>query len=335
MTTWDKALAETASAPTLGEVSAPVREALLAWLRHDGASDYERDRMHYGADLSPSKCERSIWYSLHDAPRDASRLGDELRFKGGRLFEEAVVSAFRHAGLEVRTQVLVRPLRPSAWCWSPGRADLVVVPWKKLYEIKAPRSDFFARAKGDPKKLVRESYRWQLSAYFHELKRRNVVDTASFLFLDREGSNEPVEVPLEGELLIPENAIVAEETRKASLLTAKEPPERVKGSVEVEVLKGRGKAPERTTRATARRHWSCSYCPYSTTCAPGPEESPVELTPELKAAAVAEAEKRWAAGEKRVVLTWNDLGGFNLAAQPQPETVQIEATVDDQATGGW
>jgi hypothetical protein len=306
---WERARA--LAAVSSRRVPAEIRGALLRWLKDDARSDYETDRLHYGADLWRGKCERAIWYGLHGTPRDPETLGSQLRYKGGRIFEAAIGSALLHAGLEVRAQVAVRPLRPSAWAWAPGHADLVVVPWRKLIEVKAPRAAFFYQARGDHRMLVREAHRWQASAYFHELRRRGEVDTASFLFLDREGSNEPIEVELDEELLVPLDAIVAEEERKARLVTLTEPPDRVRGSIVIEVLKGgratrQTPAPERVVRATAHLSWQCSYCPFRSSCQPDPDERPLELTQELRARAVEEAERRWAAGAKRVRLTAGD-----------------------------
>lgn len=284
-----------------------IQTALLDWLKHDAQSAYERDRLHYGSDLWPGKCERAIWYAVHGTPRDEETLGTHLRFKGGRMFESALVSALEHAGLEVQTQVLVRPLRPSTWAWAPGHVDLIVVPWRKLIEVVAPRAANFRRARGDARKLVREQYRWQVSAYFHELCRRGAVDKASLLFLDREGANQPVEVEITDDLLVPLDQIVAEEERKAKLVAQTELPERVRGSVLFEVLKG-GRAtaanptPQRVVRATAELNWQCRDCPFRTTCVPGPDERPVTLSGEIRARVVAEAERRWAAGVKRVAI---------------------------------
>jgi hypothetical protein len=291
-----------------------IETALLDWLKHDAQSSYERDRLHYGSDLWPGKCERAIWYAIHSTPRDEETLGTHLRFKGGRMFESALVTALEHAGLEVRTQVLVRPLRPSTWAWAPGHVDLIVVPWRKLIEVVAPRAAVFRRAGGDARKLVREQYRWQVSAYFHELRRLGVVDRASLLFLDREGANQPVEVEITDDLLVPLDQIVAEEERKAKLVAQTELPERVRGSVLFEVLKG-GRAtaakptPERVVRATAELNWQCRYCPFRTTCQPGPDERPVTLTPVQRVRVVAEAERRWAAGAKRVAFRIGDAEG--------------------------
>ncbi len=319
---WERARAIAAASSR--RVPDEIRESLLRWLKRDATSDYETDRLHYGADLWRGKCERAIWYGIHGAPRDPETLGSQLRYKGGRIFEAAIGSALLQAGLEVRTQVAVRPLRPSAWAWAPGHADLVVVPWRKLIEVKAPRAAFFYQARGDHRMLVREAHRWQASAYFHELRRRGEVDKASFLFLDREGSNEPVEVELDEGLLVPLDQVVAEEERKACLVSLAEPPARVRGSVVLEVLKG-GRAtqqnpePERVVRATARLSWQCGSCPFRSTCQPGPAERPLELTQELRARAIDEAERRWATGAKRVCLTFGEDGDAETPAQTGAE----------------
>jgi len=306
-----------------------LQSALLDWLKKD-AQPGERDRLNYSTDLWPGKCERAIWYTIHGTARDAETLGAHLRWKGGRIFESTLVSALEHLGLEVKTQVLVRPLRPSAWAWAPGRVDLVVVPWRKLIEVVAPRAGLFHRAKGDPKKLVKEQYRWQISVHFHELRARGVVDSASILFLDREGANQPVEVELTDDLLVPLEQIVREEERKARLVTETAPPARVGGSVHFEVLKGgratTKKTPERVVRATAELNWQCRYCPFKTTCEPGPEERAVTLSAELRARVIAEAEKRWAAGAKRVSFR------IGADAEEEPRDVASEAETKEASS---
>jgi hypothetical protein len=290
---------------------AEIQNALLVWLAKDASSNHEQDRLQYGRDLWPGKCERAIWYAIHGAPRDGETLGDQLRWKGGRIFESALASALKEAGLEIETQVLVRPLRPTAWAWAPGRADIVVLPWRKVIEVVAPRAGLFHRARGDMRTLARDQYRWQLSAYFHELRGRGVVDNASFVFIDREGANAPVEVELDQELLVPLDAIVAEEQRKARLISLEEPPARIGASITIEVLKG-GRAskkkptPDRVVRSTRNLSWQCSYCPFKGTCQPGPEEQPAKLADDVRTFAVAEAERRWATGEKRVVVTLDE-----------------------------
>jgi DNA-directed RNA polymerase subunit H (RpoH/RPB5) len=278
----------------LNAASEEFRHALISWLEADGASDYETDRLHYGSDLSPDKCERAIFYSLRGARRDPETLGSQLRFWGGRTFERAIGDALARTTKVIR-QMLVKPLRPSAWCWSPGHVDLVLPEHEHFHEIKAPRAEAFGYAKSDPTRLVRESYRWQASAYFHELKRRGVARSGSFIFLDREGENEPIEVPLTGELLIPEEKIIAEEERKAYLVTAKTEPARIPRSVVARVWKGKPKQ-GRVLRVVAERHWSCGYCPFFGTCKPGNPEESVELSKDQVDYAIACAENRWAAG---------------------------------------
>jgi hypothetical protein len=198
----------------------------------------------------------------------------------------------------------------------------VVVPWKKLIEVVAPRAALFRRAGSEPRKLVREQYRWQVSAYFHELRRRGLVERASVLFLDREGANQPVEVEITDDLLVPLEEIVREEERKARLLEVADMPARVRGSVVFEVLKG-GRAtaanptPERVVRSTSELNWQCRYCPFRTTCEPGPEERPITISSELRGRVVAEAERRWAAGVKRVVIRVGEEGESDEDDEPR------------------
>ncbi len=298
-------------------LSGEIRGALLEWLTEENDTGFDRERLHYSTDLWPGKCERATWYSLQATPRDPESLGTQLRFRGGRVLESTLASALGHAGLEVLTKVPVRPLRPSSWAWAPGHADLVVVNWKKLIEIRAPRANLFHRAAADPRALVKEQYRWQASAFFHELRRRRVVDRASILFLDREGANEPVEVDLDDALLVPLDQIIAEEKRKARLLSLNQPPPRIDATIHFDVLKG-GRAtaanpePDRVVRATAQLNWQCRYCPFRWTCQPGADAAPLSVSTELRALVVAEAEKRWAAGEKRVSFTMK--GESDMAA---------------------
>lgn len=320
--------------PEWKSVEDSLLHALSRHLEADSASDYESDRLHYGADLWPGVCRRKVWYRLKGAPRSADTLGDSIRFWGGRTLENFVGQALKKSGLVVGEQVLAKPLRPSAWAWAPGHADFLLVDGL-LLEIKAPRAGLFHRAGRDRASLVKEGYRWQLSAYYHELKRRGVVFAAAWLFLDREGSNAPALVPLEGDLLIPLERIVEEEAQRAALVTLEEAPERIERSLVAEVLKGRGKGAKtkREVRAKSLRNWSCSYCPYEKSCGPGPEEFPAELTPDQQASVVAEAEKRWIENPKaRVSIvvsgSADNLENEHEAVVSENETVEAQTSPD-------
>jgi hypothetical protein len=288
-----------------GPLAADFKTALVAWLAKDGESGYIADRLHYGADLSPDACERATFYNINEARskahrrpgyrRDDDSLGTQLRFYGGRVFEDAVAYAFEAVGETVLRQVKARPLRPSAWCWNPGSADIVLAKRRHGVEVKAPRAAAFARATGMPAKLVRESHRWQASAYFYALRDQGVVDSWSLIYIDREGGNEPVEVPLVGDLLVPLDAIVAEETRKAYLITATTEPPRLARETVAKVWKGRPKT-GRVVQATADLPWRCRYCSWRGTCRPGEESIAVDLGAAMRDAAIATAEQRWSAG---------------------------------------
>lgn len=291
-----------------------IEKALLAHLVRSSRPLPEPERLRYSSDLSPDACNRSIFYRLSGAQRDPETLGEQLRFKGGHIFEALGHDALRaFLGKDaVFAQENIRPLRPSAWAFAAGHADVVLAKEKRLLEFKAPRANAFEWAGDDNKGLVREGYRWQASSYFWELKGRGVVESAAWIFLDREGSHSPVEVELEGDLLIPLEKIVEEEKRKASIfwpraqtetapLLTKEVPDRLPREVSVSALKGRGKD-GRTLSAAANLHWKCSYCQFSKFCKPGPKSAIYELTDEEKSLALQEAEKRWAQGEQRVTV---------------------------------
>lgn len=293
-------------------------------------SDYDDQRLHYGSDLSPEGCHRKTWYRLHGAQRDPVRLGDEIRFHGGRVWESAALDALEASGMTIERQVELRPLRSSAWAWI-GHADAVLVESRHLVEIKAPRSSYFARAKGDPKKLVRDSYLWQASAYLHELRRLKRVDTASLLFIDREGSHAPVEVSLTEDLIVPLDRVMAEEIARSSLIHATEPPDRAAGTVKVEVLKGGRKTkknptPQRVVRATMHRYALCSYCPFQTVCQPGPEEVPISLsdTDPLRLSAVAEAEREWAEEDAEKARAKSGANGHDQDNEEVPSSSPVE-----------
>jgi hypothetical protein len=331
---------ETASNAPSGGLSPEIGASLLAFFTRD-PSDYDDQRLHYGSDLSPESCERKTWYRLHGVARDPSELGSEIRFHGGRVWEKALLDALEANGVALRrvreltdprtgrvylkpdAELVMHPLRPSAWAWV-GHADAIMVKERKLLECKAPRAGLFARAKNDPRKLVKASYAWQASAYFWELRRTNRIDSAAFVFIDREGANRPVEVPLEGDLLIPLEKIVEQEAARARLLTLAEVPERKAGTLVVEVLKGRAKKnPVRTVRATETRYALCSYCPFQGVCQPGPEERDVTLAPERQAAEIARAEALWKQdGKAKAVFRY----GADEDAESEDFTPVVETT---------
>ena len=327
-----------------GGVPAHFREALVRWFEKDGAATGipERDRLRYSSDLDPEACHRKIWYGLHGETQGLAptreTLGSQLRFWGGRRFEDAIGSALVESGLTVQRQALVKPLRPSAWCWAPGHADLLVVDWRRLLEIKAPRAEAFRRARGKPDELVRVQYRYQLSAYFHELHRRGLVETAAWIFLDREGSNEPVEIEFEGDFVVPIEGVVAEEEAKAYLVTADEPPPRLPFTKIAKVWKGKpprkNQAAQRVVKGYSWRSWRCGYCQWESVCKPG--EAVQEFTPstEERAEAVTAAERRWATGNKTTpqIVPLGSRINETEVAEATCEAEEVAAGVLEEAT---
>lgn len=277
-----------------------LRRGLLDLLE-DRSPPHDGTWLRYGSDLSPEACERRIWSRLNKLPEDAKGLGDEIRFEGGRHFEGLVLDALERAGFAVARQVEARPRRPSAWAFAPGHADGVVTApdgQRVLVEVKAPSSAVMASALGNPRKLVRESYRWQLSAYWHALAELEEVERASWLFVDREGAHEPVEVPLEGDLIVPLEKIVAQEVERSRLFGLAAAPDRIAGTTVVRAWKGRGKKPERILKAFALPAWQCGFCPYVESCKPGEDETEIELPGETRERVLARAEKTWADATK-------------------------------------
>lgn len=285
----------------------------------------EQNFLRYSSDLSPDACLRSIHYRLTGTPRDPETLGEMLRYEGGHIFEGILRDALREIDGGIFEQVLVRPLRPSAWAFATGHADTVLVKDRVLIEVKAPRGNAFHYASKNKWGLVREGYRWQAAAYLHELRARNVVDTGRWIFLDREGSNRPVTVEMDDKIIPPLEEIIHEEDRKASIfwpdarvegarglpptLTKTQPP-RLPREIVAAVSKANGHA----VKATADLSWRCSYCAFAGTCKPGPEVLPRNLTPEQVADARSQARAKWANGEQRVVLTLGTIPNDNVAS---------------------
>jgi hypothetical protein len=265
--------------------------------------DRPKRRLRYSSDLDPEACERAIWLSLHGGRKRSPTVAERIRWDGGKRVERIVVDALAKAGRLLETQVIVQPTRPSAWAWGPGHADALVVAdgRREVYEVKGVRSAAFRRATDrnglrDPVALVRDSYRWQLSAYFHELKETHGAEGARMVILDREGENAPQELELVGAgLLIPLDAIIAQETRRAPLALAStpEPPPLQRGRI-ARVWKT--KAPVYVERLP----WKCSYCPFrGASCDPGPEAEVVFtacVDHDAFADAVEEGQRRLAAG---------------------------------------
>lgn len=279
-----------------------IVDMLTSALTRSG-DDYARDRLHYGADLDPSKCARATWYAVHLPAEDrdpvpAGRLAMWwLGNKAEDLWYEILSTDAAGEPVEVLRQVALQPLRPSAWAFAPMHLDLVVVARRHLYEIKAPSADKFDRAGRDARALVRESYRWQLSAYFHEAKARGIVDTASWIFVDRTEDGEPLEVMLEGDLLVPLSEIVAAEESKAHLVTDLEPPPRLASKLKLRVWKTKDRV-----EAHEERSWQCRWCAFEGVCQPGPEDRIVDSesipTASIKLA-VSHARIAWAGGSKK------------------------------------
>jgi len=294
-----------------------VNDAVLDELEaEESRSGYDHARLHYG-ELG-STCHRRDWFGLH-LPRD---LWDEeapesiFRKQAGKLWEALVIRALRRSGHEIMTQVEMMPLRPSAWCFAPGHVDAISTNRRHLFEVKARDTKHFAKALNDPRKLVTEGHRFQASAYFHEAKARGLVDTASWIFVDRGGDHRMVEIQLTDDLLIPLEQIVAREAEKAYLVTATEAPERAPSTLALYVWKTKGRI-----EAHESRYSLCSFCKFQNACQPGPEDRLVDLESVpagVRKAGIARAEAAWAAGSKTtpqvVPLVRDGSGALTLEA---------------------
>lgn len=245
-----------------------LHESLISMFEEEEKKQQEarglsNQRLYYGSDLAPSSCERQAWFRLRGAPRKALSLGERLMFHAGHRVEDTVIQAFDAAGLLVAKQGNVRPVRPSAWAWG-GRYDALVKdvglpgevaighacdqpPPLVLVDVKTSRAYAFKKRDAFPK----EEHVWQLSAYFHEVKRHYPSLTRGELhYLDRDGSNQPLVVPLtqENGKLIAEERIIAEEARKAHLCLPETPLPQLREDVVTS--------------------WRCGYCPYAAECKP-------------------------------------------------------------------
>jgi hypothetical protein len=322
--TFTRAALENAVQP--GGTSDWVRDSLLKWVDHWLASrpPYDATRLHTGADLSPDACSRRTWYSLRGAPRDPLTLEAAFQLRDGDAWEALAVEGLRFTYPDLETQVLVHPLRPSSWCWSPGRIDALVPSREHICEVKAPGDKSFDLARGGARRLVKTQHRWQLSRYLHEARAAGLAKTASFLFM---GRHQPLEVPLEGELLVPLDAIIEREVALAPLLTQEEPPDRIASTVEVYVWKGprttkKNPTLRRKVVATERRSWRCSSCEFLGHCQPGPETTVRELTPLAHRAALAHAEQAWTNGDKTTpqVVRYGPAGDEDETTTDEGET---------------
>lgn len=332
MTTWDEAASQLNRPSTL---SPEVHDVLMRYYTRND-HEYDGTRLRVGADLKPDGegCQRATVYRLRGVPQDPWDLGTRIRLKGGVEKEQDVVAAFAHSDYKVETQVACWPMRPSFWAFAPGHADLLLTDRKHLIEVKAPRAWLFEQAKRDPKILVKTAYAWQLSFYFHHLRSQGRAKTAAFLFIDREGSHQPVEIPFTPDMEIPLDQIVALEVERTHLVGAKELPGRPPYSLEIKVQKGRKKnPPQRVVKARELRHWACGYCQYAETCQPGPEERECEVAslPEaIVRDAKAEAEALWqikpkALFKKRIGLTSvdDDRSVVSDEDEQAPDTVSV------------
>jgi hypothetical protein len=262
-------------------------ESLDAWFAAEEARDAEEHKvphLHYSSDLEPDACERSAYLRLRGAKKKPLTLPEKMMFAAGHRVEALVLDAVAAAGRLVARQGIVRPMRPSAWAWS-GRFDAIVreraltgehragatgdgpghvvtneTEAHVLVDVKTARANAFKRRDAFPK----TGHLWQLSAYFHAL--RSVYPKlvrAELWVCDRDGSNAPVVVPVtqENGRLVPEEAIVAEEARKAPLALPTTPLPALREAV-----------------VTSYR---CAYCPYKgVSCRP--EEHPAYVDPDKK-----------------------------------------------------
>lgn len=290
---------------------------LVAALRaeYEATEDaYDGRRLRVGADLRPagSGCDRETVYRLNGVARDPLPLRKLAMLREGKDEEVRLVRALVRAGETVETQVVVHPLRPSFWAWAPGHADVLRVERRHLVEVKVI---------DDARRPVSDAHRYQLSFYFHELRRQGRADRASWLYVDRRHESDPVEVPLTERLLVPLADLVAVEEAKAPLLARglDALPPRPAGTIVVEVLKGPRRKPpfERVVRARRERYRWCRWCAFAETCQPGPETTPLDIA-SVREVFVASAEAAWAAGDERT-----------------PQVTRLDAALAPADTGGW
>jgi hypothetical protein len=307
----------------------------------EAESDYDRRRLHYG-ELG-STCFRRDFYNLH-LPRDEwdpATPESTFKLQAGKLWEGLVIRALRRSGDEIQTQVSLMPLRPSAWAFAPMHVDAIATNRRHMIEVKARNTAHFAKAQHDPRKLLTDSHVWQGSGYLHEARDRGLVDTASWIFVDRGGDFPMVEVQLTDDILIPLDRIIEREVEKAYLITATEPPPRAPSTLALKVWKG-SKKEGRRVEAHEERYSLCAFCKFQVACQPGPEDRLVPLesvSKEVRDAAVAKAEAAWAAGSKVTpqevkvdeavqVQTVAVLARDSLPGLPQSEDVRQEIKVD-------
>ena len=274
------------AAPTFA-LSPDIADALRA---EYGATEdaYDGGRLRVGADLRPDGCDRSTVYRLRGTPEDPKPIRKLAMLREGKDEEHRLARSFTRKGEKIEVQGLVHPLRPSFWAWAPGHFDVLRVEKQHLHEIKVTDA---------PTGFVSVSHRWQMSFYFHELERQGRARTASWIYFDRSHGQDPLEVPLTPELLIPLADIVAMEEHKSALIGAELPP-RPTGTVVVEVLKGKPRQ-GRVVRARLERYAWCQWCAYLETCQPGPATQDSEPSAGQRQDAIDFAETAWSMGSEK------------------------------------
>jgi hypothetical protein len=274
-----------------------LEDGFAAELRADAEAEgaYDDTKLHYGSDLWPGACAMKTWLRLTVAPRAPESLETLLRFYRGRIAESLATRAAVRAGTLAATQVALTPERPSALDWT-GHADAILTTGE-VVEAKAPKAEHFARSAGNIFRLIKDSWRWQLSAYVHEARARGLATRGVFYLIDFEGSHGVLEIPLEAVGEVSLNEIISAETTKHALLEGVKP-EPIARELEIRVWKGRGKTGRRL-EANGRRNWQCGYCPYrGVSCHPGEETTPVLLGDGRRETALEIAETRWKNGDK-------------------------------------
>lgn len=300
-------------------LSTPLHAALESYFAREKRRP--KRSLYYSSDGGADACPRRAWFEINEPGRAESvSTATRLMWALGNQLEDLAVTAIEHAGLLVARQLRVKPVRPSAWAWGSGFVDALrkdpAGEGKTIVEVKSVRSEAFERAKRDRSAMAKGSYVFQASVYWHQ--RHELVDSGDpaevtgceLWILDRGGAHEPVVLDLVAlGLLLPLSHIIAEETRKAELVFADEPPAQLERRATVRVFKSKSRPPE----ATAKLPWNCDYCSFRDACGVGESELEVDLEAELVERAVAEAWERWNGGSRRYPETV-DVGPIELEA---------------------
>lgn len=200
------------------------------------------------------KCKRMTAYRLLETPKDEqseqSTVNDKIMFAVAEYLEQVLTDALRYHGHLIDYQGDVPPTDRENW---GGRFDIIAdYDGRRIIEVKSLRPNAFNY------ELPKEPHVHQALIYHHYLKDEFELDAPPLLwYVDRAGSNTPVEITLNYEEWHETVALMEDLEDMRDALP--DLPERMPRELK---LRQYGKS------VKEEANYQCKFCDYKETCKP-------------------------------------------------------------------